>query len=147
MMFDPRKVVIFVLSMTAFSCGPATSRYPSYEWTIAQYVPPSEQRPVRMTTAGSYPEGRTCDCPRVWYHGTWVYYYRGRWIYWDRGYWYHDPGLYVYYSGGYPYVYGGPHRTITKGEPGGHHSRTRPHRRTSKGSSGRTVRKGRPTSD
>jgi len=123
-MYFKKTICIATILLFAAQCGPSTtSRYPSYEQTIAQYVPPGEYKAVRINDPGACPSHAYCDYPRIWYHGHWVYYYGGRWIYWDHGYWYHYPAFYIHYYNGYPYVYRGPARSISKGSSQGRGSR------------------------
>jgi len=109
------------LAAATAACGPSRQGgYPSYEAVISQYVPPGGYAGQPLGDGLPRPDGSTCDCPRLWYGGHWVYYYHGHWIYWHRGYWYYYPYFYVYYWGGVPHVYQGPHYGIRKtgGAPG-----------------------------
>lgn len=89
----------------------ATSRYPSYERTIARYTPVDEGRPATDAPVES-PDA--CECPRVWYRDHWVYHCDGQWLYWHHGDWYYYPHFQVYYYEGTPHVYRGTGRSIKK---------------------------------
>ncbi len=111
------KTISILCALLIVSCGPSIeNRYPSYERTIAKYAPPGEYEGVRLADSSHAPHSPGCDCPRIWYHGHWVYYHGGRWVYWDHGYWYHYPYFYIHYHRGVPYAYRSRARSITTGE-------------------------------
>ena len=104
------------------SCGPATSRYPSYENAIAKYAPAGEYEAVRVTDPNDCPRTSYCDyCPRVWYHDHWIYWHHHHWIYWHYGHWYYYPYIYIYYHGGVPHVYRRPTLNVSMGMPNASH--------------------------
>ncbi|MCU0664583.1 MAG: hypothetical protein MUC50_19940 [Myxococcota bacterium] len=93
-------------------------RYPSYELAVAKASGAVTAMAVRVED-DNVPPAFTCDCPRIFYHGSWVYYYSGRWIYWADDCWYTYPYLSVYDHDGVPFVSNGPTRSIHKGKPRG----------------------------
>lgn len=111
-----RAVTSFAVLVFLAGCSQGLAeRYPSYDLAVAKISGIDAPVAVRVED-GIVPPGSLCNCPRVFYHDTWVYYYSGRWIYWDGLCWYTYPGLYVYYHRGVPFVYDGPTRSIRKGK-------------------------------
>lgn len=127
-----KRVVTGIASLVlAAGCGRGLAdRYPSYELAIAKVRGLPHSLAIRVED-DNVPMDPWCNCPRVFYHGTWVYYYSGRWIYWADDWWYTYPSLRVYYHAGVPFVYDGPTRSIRKGEPRVQNSRPRDVRRGS----------------
>jgi hypothetical protein len=121
---------IAVLALAAWGCGPSrVGTYPSYDRIVAQYLPAGKYAGAPIENWPT-PDGRACDCPRLWYDGHWVYYYHGRWIYWHDDLWWYYPYFLVYYYNGVPYVYTahGPRYSIEKSSGGGSSSEAAVHR-------------------
>jgi hypothetical protein len=115
------RCLAFAAFLTAtVACGPARQgAYPSYDAVVSQYVPAGSYQGEPLADGMPRPEGSSCDCPRIWYDGHWVYYYESHWLYWHYGYWYYYPYFYVYYWDGVPYLCQGPHYGIHKAGSGG----------------------------